>query len=579
MYIQYNKSTIKGKTYSYPFLCRKYRENGSIKTEVIGNLSKFPKEFVITLENILKKGTGALVSLKDIIVKKSIDYGLVFIFIIMMRRLRIPETLEKVMVEHSARIAELMIIGKIVTRGSKLGIYNWIRRNEAISKHMGIDTDTLKLEELYSVLADMSNVQSKIERKWNLYHKDKHDTIYLYDITSTYFEGKENALAALGYNRDGKKGKMQIVIGLLTNSEGFPLSIQVFAGNVNDHTTVIGQLKQLKKEYNANNVIFVGDRGMRIRYNMEQMEEEEKEGIEYITALTIEEIKTLLKRDVVQMSLFSKELAEIEDPDSEERYILCTNPELEKEKTQKRETLRTKFEEELRCIQLSYHKRQNQSQNNKEKIVAGHKNKKLVTEFSQEQIDDYKYRVKKITEKYKMQAFYKITIDAKGFIVEFNFEKYSEAKSLDGKYIINTNVKKATLSKEQVREHYKNLKHVEHAWRILKTVRIEVRPVFHVNENTTRGHVLVAMFAYSIIRELENKIFPWLKIFNKLKKKQFSFNDIEEELKLIKLIEMKVSEDYEAIKVTELTEMQKEVFNMLKIDEKELYGICLEKSG
>ena len=178
-----------------------------------------------------------------------------------------------------------------------------------------------------------------------------------------------------------------------------------------------------------------------------------------------------------------------------------------------------------------------------------------------------------------MQAFYKITIDAKAFIVEFNFEKYSEAKSLDGKYIINTNVKKATLSQEQVREQYKNLKHVEHAWRILKTVRIDIRPAFHVNENTTRGHVLVAMFAYSIIKKLENKIFPWLKIFNKSKKEQLSFNDIEEKFKLIKLIEMKVCEDYEAIKVTELTEIQKEVFRMLKIDEKELYSITMEKSG
>ena len=369
MYIQYNKSTIKGKTYSYPLLCRKYRENGIAKTEVICNLSKFPQEVVIGLENMLKKGTDALVSLKDITVKKCIDYGLVFIFIMMMRRLRIPETLEKVMGDKSAKIAELMIIGKIVTRGSKLGIYNWIKRNEAIAKHLGIDTDTLKLEELYSVLGDMSNVQSKIERKWNLYHKDKHDTIYLYDITSTYFEGVENALAALGYNRDKKKGKMQIVIVLLTNSECFPLSIHVFAGNVNDHTTVVGQLKQLKEEFHANNVIFVGDMGMHIRYNLEQMDEEEKEGIGYITALTIDEIRTLLKREVIQLSLFSKELAEIEDPDSGERYILCTNPELEKEKTQKRESMRTKFEEELHGIQLSYNKRQNQNNINKKKLL------------------------------------------------------------------------------------------------------------------------------------------------------------------------------------------------------------------
>jgi len=224
MYIQYSKSTVNGKTYSYPLLCNKYRENGKIKTEVVANLSKFPNELVLSISNILKKGIDSLVSLKDIVVTTSIDYGFVYLLLVMMKRLRISEVLEKVLGED-AKYIKLLIIGKIITRGSKLRTYNWIKRNEIIAKQLGIDTDALKLKKLYSVLVDLTNVQSKIEQKWFNYHKNQCNDVYLYDITSSYFEGTKNALAALGYNRDKKQGKKQIVIGLITNGKPSPLVI------------------------------------------------------------------------------------------------------------------------------------------------------------------------------------------------------------------------------------------------------------------------------------------------------------------------------------------------------------------
>src|SRR5208283_3153032 len=153
MYIQYSKSTVKGKTYSYPLLCSKYRENGKVKTKVIANLSKFPAELVLSIENVLKRGREALVYLKDIIITSSIDYGFVYVLIVMMKRLRITEVLEKVLGED-AKYVKLMIIGKIITRGSKLSIYNWIKRNEAIGKKLEIDLKTLELKKIYSVLGD-----------------------------------------------------------------------------------------------------------------------------------------------------------------------------------------------------------------------------------------------------------------------------------------------------------------------------------------------------------------------------------------------------------------------------------------
>lgn len=562
MYIQYCTSKQNGKSYTYPLLCRKYREAGKIKTEVIANLTKFPQDLVLAMKGALKKGKDFMVSFKDIVIKKSIDYGFVFILLAIMQRLRITEVLEKIMGER-ANLVRLMIIGKIVTRGSKLCIFNWIQRNDVIAKKLGIDLSTLKVGTLYEVLADLSYLQKKIERKWNLYHKSEKNEIFLYDITSSYLEGTENALAAFGYNRDGKKGKMQIVIGLITNNKGFPLSIEVFEGNESDHTTVIMQLKKIKDEYGASNVVFVGDRGMRIRYNLDQMEADESLGIKFITALSMEEIRCLIKEGIIQLSLFSKDLAEVENDGV--RYILCTNPDLEREHSQVRAELKIKFEENLHEIKLSYDTRQHKNNLNTIRLSNGDKNINLVTILSDKQIDSYKYRVRKAQEKYNMQSFFQVTITKEKFVVEFDFEKYTQAKQLDGKYIIVTNVSEQAMNKESVRLEYKNLKYVEHAFRMIKTFNLDVRPIFHINENTTRGHVFVTMFAYAILRELENRLLPWLKLNNKKAKEQLSLHDIEEELKMIKLNVLQIDKMHEEIKITELSNRQKEIFRELEL--------------
>jgi len=562
MYIQYCSSKQNGKTYTYPLLCKKYRESGKIKTEVIANLTRFPKEVIMAIEGALKNKQDVLVSLKDIVFKSSIDYGFVFVLLTIMQRLRITEVLEKIFGERT-NIVQLMIIGKIVTRGSKLCIFNWIKRNQVVANKLGIDLSKLKLETIYEVLGDLSYLQNKIERKWNIYHKVEKDEVYLYDITSSYFEGAQNALAAFGYNRDGKKGKMQIVVGLITNKDGFPLSIEVFEGNENDYKTVISQLQKIKNDFAVSNVIFVGDRGMRIRYNLEQMNAEDRQGVEYITALSIEEIRCLINEDAIQLDLFSKDLAEIEGDGV--RYVLCNNPELEKEHSQTRTSLKTKFEEALHEIKLSYDIRQHNNNLNKARLAQGDKNKKLVIQFSEKQIDSYKYRVRKIAEKYHMQSFYQVAITPEMFSVEFNFEKYTQAKQLDGKYVIVTSIPKEKMSKECVRQEYKNLKYVEHAFRDMKTTQLDVRPVFHVKENTTRGHVFVTMFAYSIVRELENRIFPWLKLNNVSKNEKLSLQDIEEELKMIKLNVLQIKKHHQEIKITELTNRQKEIFMKLEI--------------
>ncbi|MCA1760647.1 MAG: IS1634 family transposase, partial [Bacteroidales bacterium] len=343
-----------------------------------------PEELVLTIENVLKHGKGALVSTKSIAAESAIDFGLAYLLMHLMNKLRISQTIEKALPSQQAALLKAIIIGKIITRGSKLGIYNWLGRNKNICSRFGIDIEHTKVDHLYSALGQASLVQQTIERKWFLYHKTKHKEVYLYDITSTYFEGTQNELAAYGYNRDGKKGKMQINIGLITDSEGFPLKVEVFEGNISDYTTVLGQIKSIKEEFNASQLIFVGDRGMKIRYNLEGLDEAGKQGVHYITGLTNQEIRNLLDNDIIQLRLFSNELAEVEYQG--ERYVLSVNAALQEQELTYLKTMRGIADDEIAEVKASWEKRHRKNTENIQKLSDGHKNKKLVTGFSEKQL-------------------------------------------------------------------------------------------------------------------------------------------------------------------------------------------------
>lgn len=568
MYVQRNKTKGKnGKIYTSTLLCSKYRQDGKIKTKVEANLSHMPQELVLTIENVLKYSKEVLIAVKDIFIKRSIDYGLVFLLIHLLDKLRISQTLEKTLPDHVA-ILKAIIIGKIITRGSKLGIYNWLKRNEKICLKLGLDIENTKVDDMYSALAQASYYQKKIEHKWFLYNKSKHKEVYLYDITSTYFEGTQNELAAFGYNRDKKKGKMQINIGLITDSQGFPLKIEVFEGNINDHLTVLGQIKSIKEEFNTQQVIFVGDRGMKIRYNLEELNEADKKGINYITGLTIKEIENLLDNNVIQLKLFSNNLADVEYEG--ERYVLSVNADLQEKELAYLKTIRAIVDDEISEVKASWEKRYNQNIENAKKLQDGHKNKKLVTSFTAKKLDQFKLRIERILLKRNMKKYYEIIkISNQAFVIDFKAEKYQQAKQLAGKYVICTSVKKEQMPKEEVRQQYKKLQNVEHAFRDFKSDYIQIRPVYHRNEAQTRGHVLLSMFSYAIIKEMENKIFPFLKSWNKKTKRQFSFYDILEELKDIKLVELDLGRNVNSIKITRLNEMQTQIlklFNMKKND-------------
>lgn len=571
MYLQFNKSKGKnGKEYETVLLCEKYRDKDTKvpKTRVIANLTKlgFSNEIISNFKIAINKTKGVLVDSESIKIKKTIDYGYLNIILTLMDRLKINQTIEKA---YPGRwdIVKLMIIGKIITRKSKLCIFNWIKRENHIAEKINIDIDNLKVDDLYSELGELSRLQPKVEKKWNLYHKKRHQNIFLYDITSSYFEGVKNVLSAFGYNRDGKKGKKQITIGLITDNDGFPLKIEVFKGNTLDYKTVNEQLKTIKEEFQAESIILVGDRGMRIRLNLNELTKDEAQNISYISALASSEIRTLINKEVIQLELFADELVEIEEAGV--RYILRNNPILKAEKTKTRDALKARFEENIISIKNKWQNRRNKNLENIEKISKGSKNKRLVTCFSEKNLDNYKYTVEKKLQKYRMRKFYNITITNEEFIIDYDINKYHEDKSLDGKYIIETTVSKDQMSTQQVHEKYKNLQNVEHAFRDLKTDKLNIRPIYHIKEAQTRGHVFICMFSYAIIKELESKIYPWLNQYNAKYKTKLSYYDIVSELNNIKVSELELGYKLKKVLIPELTQIQTEIMKLfnLKIED------------
>ena len=330
MYIQRNRVKLgKGKEYTSVMLCEKYRIKGdkNPKTRTLLNLSHLPEEIIASIENTLKSKTESVVKLDEIQVEECVDFGYFFVINSLMKQMKINDILEKILPSEVVSLVKIMIVGMLISTNSKLGIFNWLRREKFVAKFYDVENKNLTEKNFYSALSMLNSRKLNIEKKWFRHHNFQGNSIYLYDITSSYFEGVQNELAAHGYNRDGKQGKMQLCVGLVTDNDGFPLKIDVFKGNTVDSETVENQIASLRKDFGINDIIFVGDRGMRIRYHLENNEDMQEHNIKFITGLTQAEIKSLINEKKIELSLFDQELAEIDDENY--RYILSVNPDLE----------------------------------------------------------------------------------------------------------------------------------------------------------------------------------------------------------------------------------------------------------
>jgi transposase len=308
--------------------------------------------------------------------------------------------------------------------------------------------------------------------------------LYLYDITSSYFEGTTCPLAEYGYNRDGKKGKLQVVIGIICDERGCPIWVDVFKGNTADQTTVKAELINLKEKLGAEEFIFVGDRGMVTNARIAELEKEGWwESFSYITALTREEMmKAVETQDhPVQLDLFDHhQLVEVEKDGT--RYVLCHNPERKEKDRQTRARLLSLTEEKLECIRRN--------------VAAGRIKKK----------DVIAHRLYRWSNRWGMERFFELTYDEGTFAYTRKEEEITRYGRLDGCYVIRSNAAKWRETTEELRNHYKDLKYVEQAFRTMKTFDIQTRPIRHFNEPNVRGHIFACFLAYRVLWELRRRL-------------------------------------------------------------------------
>jgi len=330
--------------------------------------------------------------------------------------------------------------------------------------------------------------QSRIERELAK-RQLSHGGLVLYDLTSTYFEGRHCPLGKLGHSRDDKSGKLQIVFGLLTNAQGCPVAVEVFAGNTSDPKTVAAQVNKLRQRFGLQDVVLVGDRGMitsaRIRQDLPA-----SHGIQWISALRASQIQKLAKDGQLQMSLFDQtDLVEIAHPAFPgERLIACFNPLLAEERSRKRPDLLAATEKQL------------------EKIAAATKRPKRPLRGKQ----NIGLRAGKILNRYKMGKHFQLRIEDDSFHYERKTANIEREQSLDGIYVIRTSVKQEVLSSQQVVASYKSLSGVERAFRSLKTVDLQVRPIHHRLPDRVRAHILLCMLAYYVEWHMRQLLAPIL---------------------------------------------------------------------
>ena len=475
MYVDSSTVKVKGKKYTRHLLRESYREAGKVKHRTIANISKCSPEEIEAIRLALRHKKH----LADVLqVKKSHrerqgpSVGAVWTVYDIARGLGIDKALGN---SKQGKLALWQVIARVIDQGSRLSAVR-LASSHAACDILGID-EPFDEEDLYANLDWLCEKQSVIEQR--LFKKmgsAGKAGVFLYDVTSSYFEGMENELAAFGCNRDGKRGKRQIVVELLCNGDREPLSIEVFAGNTQYPQTFGSQIRKVVERFGGESITFVGDRGM---IKSDQVRALGETDFHYITAITKAQINKLLKQDVIQLGLFDHDLAEV-TTDSGIRYILRRNPmramQLKETRRDKLETLKSKVAE--RNTYLSEHPRA------KAEVALR--------------------KVKNFAERVKIAGWVSLTGEAseRRITVTVDEAQLVKESKLDGCYVLKTDLVEEVASKELVHDRYRDLEMVERAFRTSKTVQLELRPIHVRLESRTRGHAFVVILAYRIVWRL-----------------------------------------------------------------------------
>jgi len=381
-----------------------------------------------------------------------------------------------------------MIVARLIEPASKLATGRLLDDETAtcsLGRVLGLEA--VDEQELYGALDWLIEQQERIEKGLARRHLTN-GTLVLYDVSSTYFEGRTCELAQYGYNRDGKKGKLQIVFGLLCSPDGCPVAIEVFEGNVGDPSTLHSQVAKLKERFALERVVLVGDRGMITEARLERTIK--PAGLDFITALRAPAIRKLVEAGELQLSLFDDlDLAEIRSPDYPgERLVVCRNPLLAEERTRKRRELLDATEQKLCDIQ-SRVRRDNKPLRGQDAIGVA---------------------VGKVVDRYKMAKHFDIIITDNDLVFERKSQLIDAESALDGVYVVRTNVTAEVLDSTSTVRAYKSLANVERAFRSLKTVDLEIRPIHHRRASRVRAHVLLCMLAFYVEWHMRQALKPIL---------------------------------------------------------------------
>ena len=381
-----------------------------------------------------------------------------------------------------------LIVNRVIAPASKLATVRALNPETAASslgERLGLGA--VRECEIYESLDWLLDQQARIETGLAKRHLAG-GTLTLYDVSSSYLEGRCCELAQHGYSRDHRPDRPQIVYGLLCNRAGCPVAIEVFEGNTADPMTLVNQVNKLKARFGLDRVVLVGDRGMITSARIH--EDLKPAGLDWITALRAPKIQELANGGPLQLSLFDdRDLAEITAPDYPgERLIVCRNPLLAAERRRKREALLGATERDLSRVKL-----------------AAERKRAPLRGKAQIGLD-----VGAVLDKHKMGKHYDLTITDISFAYRRKEAAIASEARLDGIYVIRTNLPAAILSAEQTVGAYKSLAQVERAFRCLKTVDLEIRPVFHWTAPRVRAHVLLCMLAYYVEFHMRSRLAPLL---------------------------------------------------------------------
>ena len=458
----------KSKTYRSHLLRRSYREGNKVKKETIANLTVLGDEVVELIKMALHGQRLAPVD-ELFQVDRSRHHGHVQAVTETMSRLGLASLLAS-RKSRERSIVMAMIATQVLEPDSKLAMTRWWHTT-TIPEIFGVeDADE---DDLYAAMDWLLHRQGRIEKKLAGRHLEEGGLV-LYDLTSSYFEGKTCLLAKLGHNRDGKKGKLQVNYGLLTDRRGCPVAVSVYEGDTGDPTTLRDQAHKVRGEFGIKHMVLVGDRGMISQKQIDGLRE--VKGVDWITALRTESIRELVEGGSIQLGLFDeRNIFEFTHPDYPgERLMACRNPEMTRRRREKRQSLLEATVEEL------------------EKV------RRMVERGRLKGQDKIGVRVGRVVNKYKVAKHFELTIRKNSFSYKLDEKKISREAALDGIYVVRTSLSKRAMSSTQTVLSYKKLSEVERAFRALKSIDLLVRPIRHRMVDRVQAHIFFCMLTYYV---------------------------------------------------------------------------------